>query len=171
VGRNSGRKASLSVSAIRKLTSTSPHSAYLLAGIPITRTDIFGTLTIVLGVVGVVAFGNHREETEFDKEQNLSLSLLKEIWARKEWVGYFTAYCITTAAFFWLSTIVHQVAMARVTDERGDAERTEADIDGMLEGGGGRRGNIEGSGFVANARRWKATFDKSHGQLRRRVRA
>ncbi|ORY62722.1 hypothetical protein BCR35DRAFT_308959 [Leucosporidium creatinivorum] len=143
--------------------------AYLLAGIPVTRTDVYGTLTIVLGVVGVVAFGNHRAQTDFDKESNLSLSLLKEIWARKEWVAYYSALQVTTASFFWLSTIVHQVCMARITDERGDAER-EADIEGMLDGGGGRRGSIEGAGFVAKARRWKAGFDKSHGQLRRRVR-
>lgn len=60
--------------------------------------------------------------------------------------------------------------MSRVTDERGDAERGEVDIDTMLDGGGGRRGSVEGAGFVANSKRWKAKFDKSHGQLRRATR-
>lgn len=35
--------------------------AYLLAGTPVTRIDVFGTVVIVVGVVGVVVFGNHRQ--------------------------------------------------------------------------------------------------------------
>lgn len=144
--------------------------AYALAGTPVTRTDIYGTIIIVLGVVGTVVFGNIRAETDLDAEANLSLSLLKEIWARKEWIAYYTCLQVTTAAFFWLSTIVHAVCMARVIDERGDADRGDVDIDTMLDGGGGRRGSLEGDGMVARARGWKRAFDRSHGQARRAVR-
>lgn len=64
--------------------------ARLLIGTPIERLDIVGTLVTVLGVVGVVVFGNMRNDSDFDTESNLSLTVLKTIWARKEWVAYLT---------------------------------------------------------------------------------
>jgi drug/metabolite transporter (DMT)-like permease len=72
--------------------------AYLLVGTQITRQDIFGTLVIVLGVVGVVLFGNNRAETEFDTE-NLTLALLKELWGRKQWIIYFILGEIITLVY------------------------------------------------------------------------
>ncbi|KAM0748537.1 hypothetical protein T439DRAFT_327797 [Meredithblackwellia eburnea MCA 4105] len=111
--------------------------AYLLVGTPVTRTDIIGTVIIVLGVIGVVLFGNHRTATDFDKESNLSLSLLKQLWGRSDWIAYLTCLEATTLFSFWISIITHEVCMARVTDERGDADG-EREM-GMGTGGGGRR--------------------------------
>ncbi|KAK4703698.1 magnesium transporter, partial [Phenoliferia sp. Uapishka_3] len=131
--------------------------AYLLVGTPVTRTDIGGTVIIVLGVVGVVLFGNHRQATDFDKESNLSLSLLKEIWGRGDWIAYLTVLEVTTALAFWFSSITHEVCMARVEDERGDAE-------GEREmGDGGRKEVLVG---------WRAVrgrVAKMHGRVRKTV--
>lgn len=145
--------------------------------------DIAGTIVIVLGVIGVVLFGNHRNTTDFDKESNLSLSLLKEsesaplsfsgtpppthcsiivVWGRKEWIIYLIFLELATVTLFWFSTIVHSVCMARVTDERGDADR-DVDIDGMLGSGGGRRGSAHAGGFKA----FLAMVKRSHGHVRR----
>lgn len=52
--------------------------------------------------------------------------------------------------------------MARVTDERGSADR-DADIDGMLDGGGGRRIVQEDGGVKGLLRKVKGR----HGKVRR----
>ncbi|KAI5478684.1 DUF805 domain membrane protein [Pseudohyphozyma bogoriensis] len=108
--------------------------AYLLVGTPVTKFDIIGTFVIVFGVVGTVVFGNQRTASDFDKESNLSLSLLKELWGRGDWIAYITCLELTTALAFWVSRIAHEVCMNRVEDERGDAEREER------MGAGGRKG-------------------------------
>ncbi|KAK4054958.1 hypothetical protein OIO90_003299 [Microbotryomycetes sp. JL221] len=146
--------------------------AYLLAGTPVTKLDVFGTLTIVLGVVGVVVFGNQRTKSaDFDKETNLSLTLLKQLWSRADWLVYFLFLELTTVVFFWVSTVCHQVCMARVTDERGsgnDFDTTrEHDIEEMLDGGGGRRAVLEDASFKTRVTVWRRQFKRSHGQVRR----
>lgn len=131
------------------------HSAYLLVGTPVTRTDILGTIIIVFGVVGVVLFGNHRTAGEFDKESNLSLSLLKQIWGRGGWIAYLTCLEAVTLLAFWFSGITHEVCMARVEDEREEAE--------LEMGDGGRRKVEQG---------WRAQLGKVQaikGRLRRIV--
>lgn len=109
---------------------------YVLVGTAITRLDVIGTLVIVVGVVGVVVFGNQRAETDFDQEANLSLDLLKQIWGRCSWIVYFTVLEATTVVFWWISSIVNEVTMDRVLDERGEADADPTD--GMV-GRGGRR--------------------------------
>lgn len=81
-------------------------------------------------------FGNQRQETDFDKESNLSLSLLKEIWGRTDWIVYFAFLEASTLAFWWFSTIVNEVCMERVLDDKGDAE---ADPTEQMMGGGRRQ--------------------------------
>lgn len=115
---------------------------YLLVGTAITRLDVAGTLVIVLGVIGVVVFGNQRAETEFDQEANLDLDLLKKIWGRGDWIIYFTVLEATTLAFWWVSSIVNEVTMERVNDERGEAERDPTE--GMVGRGGRREAIPEG---------------------------
>ncbi|GAA6003681.1 hypothetical protein JCM10207_003544 [Rhodosporidiobolus poonsookiae] len=112
--------------------------AYLLVGTAITRLDIGGTCVIILGVVGTVVFGNIKGPSQFD-ESNLSLSLLKQVWGRSEWIGYIVGLEVATVLAWWLSRIAHEVCMARVTDERGDADRDGSGLDAMVSGGGGRR--------------------------------
>ena len=137
-------------------SSSLSQSAYLLVGTPVTRTDIGGTVIIVLGVIGVVLFGNARTATDFDKESNLSLSLLKEIWGRGDWIAYLTCLEATTALAFWFSCITHEVCMARVEDERGE--------EGEREMGDGGRKNV--------AIGWRAYLEKAQamkGRVRRNI--
>lgn len=142
-------------------------SAYLLVGTPVTRTDIIGTFTIVLGVVGVVLFGNHRAPTDFDKESNLSLSILKEIWGRSDWIAYLTCLEVTTLALFWWSGIVHEVTMGRVEDDRGgESEEREDGIEGMV---GHRQTFVASDGLVGKVvGAWRRVM-KIHGRSRKLV--
>lgn len=146
--------------------------AYLLVGTSITKLDVAGTLTIIVGVVGVVVFGNIRIKTDaIDAESNLSLSLLKEIWGRKEWIFYLLCLEVTTIVFWWLSRIAHEVCMARVIDERGDADADGSGLDAMLEGGGGRRNPnpYEGQGFMGKLKSVRDAWHVRQGKVRRVV--
>lgn len=146
--------------------------AYLLVGTSITKLDVAGTLTIIVGVVGVVVFGNIRIKTDaIDAESNLSLSLLKEIWSRGPWIIYLVFLELTTIVFWWLSRIAHEVCMARVIDERGDADADGSGLDAMLEGGGGRRNTnpYEGQGFVGKLKSARDAWHVRQGKVRRVV--
>ncbi|BGP17792.1 hypothetical protein JCM10213_001706 [Rhodosporidiobolus nylandii] len=143
--------------------------AFWLVGTPITRVDIFGTLVIVVGVVGVVVFGNHKTENSaaFD-ENNLSLALLKEIWGRGDWIAYIVCLEFTTVAFWWLSTITHEVCIARISDDRGDAERDGSGLDAMVSGGGGRRNAdpYAGEGWYGRAKSARDAWHRRQGKVR-----
>ncbi|GAA5990074.1 hypothetical protein JCM10908_005811 [Rhodotorula pacifica] len=143
--------------------------AYLLVGTSITKLDVAGTLTIIVGVVGVVVFGNIRIKTDaIDAESNLSLSLLKEIWGRPNWIIYLAFLEFTTVVFWWLSRIAHEVCMARVIDERGD-DRDGSGVEAMLESGGGRRvaNPYEGQGFVGKVKSMRDAWHAKQGKVRR----
>ncbi|KAJ8293914.1 hypothetical protein OF846_003168 [Rhodotorula toruloides] len=145
--------------------------AYLLVSTPVTRLDILGTVVIILGVVGVVVFSNIRKETPaIDAESNLSLSLLKEIWGRSDWIAYLVMLEVATIALWWLSRIVFEVCQSRVLDERGDADR-DADLDAMVGGGGGRRvaNPYEGEGWVGRVKSWRDGWHKAQGRARKVV--
>lgn len=86
-------------------------------------------------VVGVVVFSNQRLPSQIDTESNLSLSLLKTLWSRSDWIIYLIFLELTTIVSFWLSRIMHEVCMGRIIDERGDAERSSD----LGPGGGGRK--------------------------------
>lgn len=65
--------------------------ARFLIGTPVTQTDIYGTMTVVLGVVGIVAFGavNSGLSTETD------VNHLTALWRRGGWLGFF--FCMSIA--------------------------------------------------------------------------
>ncbi|KIY50320.1 hypothetical protein FISHEDRAFT_25614, partial [Fistulina hepatica ATCC 64428] len=69
--------------------------ARFLVGTPITSTDLYGAVTIALGVVGIVGFGSINsglaEETD--------LKNLSRLWRRGSWLGFFF---FMTAALFLL---------------------------------------------------------------------
>ncbi|GAA5904157.1 hypothetical protein JCM6882_003963 [Rhodosporidiobolus microsporus] len=146
--------------------------AFLLVGTPIIRLDIIGTVTIILGVVGVVVFGNIKSESQFD-ESNLSLSVLKEMWSRSDWIIYLIFLEIATVLFWWLSRITHEVCISRITDERGDADRDGSGLAQMMEGGGGRRNTdpYAGEGWVGRAKSARDAWHRSQGRAREVVKA
>ncbi|KAJ7783262.1 hypothetical protein B0H16DRAFT_1357895 [Mycena metata] len=59
--------------------------ARFLVGTPVTSTDIYGTIVVVLGVIGIVAFGsiNSGLATETD------VTHLTSLWRRGGWLGFF----------------------------------------------------------------------------------
>lgn len=132
----------------------------------------------MLGVIGVVIFGNNRTDSDFDKESNLSLSLLKEIWGRKEWIIYLVFLLAFIAGSFWFSTIVNEVCMGRIEDDRstssgggggGSRDREDSGVEGMLDGGGGRRTTGDGTGIVGKFKVLVKDFKIKHGIFRRFV--
>ncbi|GAA5902169.1 hypothetical protein JCM8208_002495 [Rhodotorula glutinis] len=143
--------------------------AFLLAGIPITALDVAGTAVIIVGVVGVVVFSNQKIRTDrIDAEANLSLSLLKELWGRGGWIAFFVTLEVVTVSLWWTSGIVHEVCMARVTDERGE---DRSGLDAMMDGGGGRRvvNPYEGEGFVGKVKSARDAWRRRQGQVRKVV--
>ncbi|GAA5981382.1 hypothetical protein JCM11641_005301 [Rhodosporidiobolus odoratus] len=146
--------------------------AFWLVGTPITRLDIIGTITIVVGVVGVVVFGNqHNSTTPSFDENNLSLSLLKQIWGRKDWIAYIVCLEFATVVFWWLARITGEVCFSRITDERGDADRDGSGLDAMVSGGGGRRNTdpYAGEGFVGKVKSARDSWHRKQGKVRESV--
>ncbi|GAA5933525.1 uncharacterized protein JCM15063_001338 [Sporobolomyces koalae] len=141
--------------------------AYLLVGTPIAKLDIYGTATIVLGVVGVVVFGNQKRPSDFDADANLSLSTLKVLWGRGEWIAYFVCLEFATVLVWSIAGIAHEVCMARIIDERGDAADGNG-IDAMVGGGGGRRvaNPYEGEGFVGTLKSTRDRLQAGRGKLK-----
>ncbi|KAH9485445.1 hypothetical protein JR316_0002353 [Psilocybe cubensis] len=59
--------------------------ARFLVGTPVTSTDIYGTIVVILGVIGIVAFGsiNSGLTNETDVKH------ITYLWRRGGWLGYF----------------------------------------------------------------------------------
>ncbi|KIO30760.1 hypothetical protein M407DRAFT_20285 [Tulasnella calospora MUT 4182] len=56
-----------------------------LIGTPVTKWDIYGTVVVVAGVIGIVAFGSVNSGLHPDTD----LDRLKTMWSRPGWLGYF----------------------------------------------------------------------------------
>ena len=50
-----------------------------------TRNDIYGTVIVILGVIGIVAFGSINKGLV----NNMDLNLLISLWSRAGWLSYF----------------------------------------------------------------------------------
>ncbi|EAU91775.2 hypothetical protein CC1G_04543 [Coprinopsis cinerea okayama7 len=59
--------------------------ARFLVGTPVTKSDIWGTIVVVLGVIGIVAFGSINSGLS----QETDAAHLTELWRRGGWLGYF----------------------------------------------------------------------------------
>lgn len=142
--------------------------AYLLVGTPISKLDIIGTILGVIGVIGVVVFGNQKRPSDFDTGANLSLSTLKVLWGRSEWIVYFVCLEVTSLFAWWICGICHEVCMARIIDERGDADRDGSGIEAMVGRGGGRRvaNPYEGQGFMGTLKSTRDRLKVTRGKLR-----
>ncbi|MBW0493956.1 hypothetical protein O181_033671 [Austropuccinia psidii MF-1] len=113
-----------------------------LLGTQITILDTIGTLIVIIGVVGVIGFGNIRQ-AGIDQEANMSLSILKELWARPPWIIYLISLELITIIVLWLAIIAYEVIEEKMavevnrTDNEADDEQT--DLENILRRGGGRR--------------------------------
>ncbi|KAJ6593981.1 hypothetical protein B0H19DRAFT_918238 [Mycena capillaripes] len=59
--------------------------ARFLVGTPVTSTDIYGTVVVVLGVIGIVAFGSINSGLA----QETDVEHLTSLWRRGGWLGFF----------------------------------------------------------------------------------
>ncbi|TFL05818.1 hypothetical protein BDV98DRAFT_560682 [Pterulicium gracile] len=85
--------------------------ARFLVGTPVTSTDIYGTIVVILGVIGIVAFGsiNSGLATETD------VNHLTSLWRRGGWLAFFFA-----SSFIVVSSIVFVSTLDAVLTSRSD---------------------------------------------------
>ncbi|KAF7376218.1 hypothetical protein MSAN_00036900 [Mycena sanguinolenta] len=65
--------------------------ARFLVGTPVTSTDIYGTVVVVCGVIGIVLFGSINSGLA----QETDVAHLTSLWRRGGWLGYFFFMAIT----------------------------------------------------------------------------
>ncbi|EJD52737.1 hypothetical protein AURDEDRAFT_111319 [Auricularia subglabra TFB-10046 SS5] len=70
--------------------------ANLLVGTQITRTDIYGTVVVVIGVIGIVAFGSINSGLT----TQMSLARLETLWSRAGWLIYFILTSVALLLLF-----------------------------------------------------------------------
>jgi uncharacterized membrane protein len=107
-----------------------------LLGTHITWLDLAGTLVVVIGVIGVVAFGNIRR-AGIDQEANISFSTLQTLWGRPAWIFYFIGLEIVTIALVWAAGAFDDVLQDREAEEVED-EGTQDDLAFAMRGGRGQ---------------------------------
>ncbi|OCB88473.1 hypothetical protein A7U60_g4381 [Sanghuangporus baumii] len=83
--------------------------ASLLVGTPVTNTDIYGTVVVILGVVGIVAFGSINSGLE----NGMDLELLKSLWGRANWILFFIAMTIALTSVYIFAAQLERVLVAR----------------------------------------------------------
>lgn len=83
--------------------------ASILVGTPVGRTDLYGTIVVVLGVCGIVAFGsiNSGLETEMD------ITRLSALWGRGGWLLFFILMSTALTIVFFCTSILDSVLAAR----------------------------------------------------------
>ncbi|KAH9994928.1 hypothetical protein BJV74DRAFT_341485 [Russula compacta] len=83
--------------------------ARFLVGTPVTTTDIYGTVIVILGVVGIVAFGSIN--TGLSEES--SAAHLAALWGRLGWLSYFFLMSLSLALLYIFTTQLDLVLSSR----------------------------------------------------------
>lgn len=83
--------------------------ARFLVGTPVTRTDIYGTIIVILGVVGIVAFGSINSGLTTD----IDAARLSILWSRLGWLGYFFTMSLALTLLLVFITRLEAVLGAR----------------------------------------------------------
>ncbi|KZW00316.1 hypothetical protein EXIGLDRAFT_830963 [Exidia glandulosa HHB12029] len=83
--------------------------ANLLVGTQITRTDIYGTIVVLFGVVGIVAFGSINSGLE----SQMNADRLHTLWTRSGWLLYFIAMSIALLVLFISAQQLETILAAR----------------------------------------------------------
>ncbi|KAF7984216.1 hypothetical protein HWV62_16012 [Athelia sp. TMB] len=125
--------------------------ARFLVGTPVTSTDIWGTIVVVLGVIGIVAFGaiNSGLSTETDVVH------LTYLWRRGGWLAFFFAMSFALGLLLLFTTSLDAVLAAR-------ADLASAPFAGM----NARRGPAQGEGVLAKAR---DTWERVQGWVKEKL--
>jgi len=83
--------------------------ARFLVGTPVTATDIYGTIIVILGVIGIVAFGSIN--TGLSEES--SADHLAALWGRPGWLFYFFFMSLSLALLYKFATQLDLVLSSR----------------------------------------------------------
>ncbi|KAH9978791.1 hypothetical protein BGW80DRAFT_1134172, partial [Lactifluus volemus] len=83
--------------------------ARFLVGTPVTATDIYGTIIVILGVVGIVAFGS----INTGLSEETSAAHLAALWGRVGWLGYFFFMSLSLALLYIFVTQLDLVLSSR----------------------------------------------------------
>ncbi|TBU44692.1 hypothetical protein BD309DRAFT_957782 [Dichomitus squalens] len=83
--------------------------AKFLVNTPVTKTDIYGTIIVIIGVIGIVAFGsiNSGLATETDAKH------LTELWSRGNWLAYSFFMFFALLSLYVFTSHLDQVLAAR----------------------------------------------------------
>ncbi|KAI0373429.1 hypothetical protein BV20DRAFT_962572 [Pilatotrama ljubarskyi] len=83
--------------------------AKFLINTPVTKTDIYGTIIVIVGVIGIVAFGsiNSGLGTETDARH------LTYLWTRGNWLAYFFFMAFALISLYIFTSQLDQVLAAR----------------------------------------------------------
>jgi len=135
-----------------------------LLGTKITTLDAVGTLVVILGVVGVIGFGNIRQ-AGIDEEANMSLSTLQALWARPAWIIHLILLETITSLVLWLANIGYEIIEEKRTFETSRVSRDEedTDVEMVLRRGGGRKSR---SGILARTIHFLSPLLSSQQNLR-----
>ncbi|KAI0063590.1 hypothetical protein BV25DRAFT_395159 [Artomyces pyxidatus] len=83
--------------------------ARFLVGTPVTMTDIYGTIIVILGVIGIVAFGSINSGLSSET----SASHLAYLWGRAGWIGYFLVMSLALSLLYTFTSQLDLVLAAR----------------------------------------------------------
>ncbi|KAH8119522.1 hypothetical protein DFH11DRAFT_1838856 [Phellopilus nigrolimitatus] len=122
--------------------------ASMLVGTPVTSTDIYGTIIVILGVVGIVAFGS----INAGLAAGMDIARLSALWGRAHWLAYFAAMALALALLFLFAAQLERILAAR------------ADVAAEPFAGQARRGAAGGSAAAAAAAGWRARVLRGHAR-------
>ncbi|KAI0051182.1 hypothetical protein FA95DRAFT_1554753 [Auriscalpium vulgare] len=112
--------------------------ARFLVGTPVTSTDIYGTIIVILGVIGIVAFGSINSGLSSET----SAAHLAYLWGRAGWIGYFLVMSLALALLYTFTSQLDLVLAAR------------ADLSAEPFAGMSARMPVTGTGPLGKARGW-----------------
>lgn len=76
--------------------------ANVLIGTPVTSTDIYGTIIIVFGVIGIVLFGSINSGLSND----MDITRLNRLWGRAGWLSFFILMSLMLCILYiWVSQL------------------------------------------------------------------
>ncbi|KAF5321837.1 hypothetical protein D9619_001866 [Psilocybe cf. subviscida] len=101
--------------------------ARFLVGTPVTKTDIYGTVVVILGVVGIVAFGSINSGLSAATD----VAHITSLWRRSGWLTYFFAMSVALL-FVLIFTYRLDYVLAQRTDLNGPASAApQANFSGL----------------------------------------
>jgi len=83
--------------------------ANILIGTPVTSTDIYGTVIIVFGVIGIVAFGSINSGLS----NEMDIVRLSTLWSRAGWLTFFLLMSLALCVLYICTSQLEAILSAR----------------------------------------------------------